>query len=415
MKFNFSKHKTKSGVPLWIFSAPHFGSVAVGVAVKAGTRDEIWPKEAGIAHALEHMHFQGTVNFPTSRHISEYIEEVGGCINARTNKERTLFYSRVPYSYAERAVHILSEQIKNSIFPEEKIPVEMKNIIQEIRKTNDNPTGRLWVESQKFIYNSHPLARNVLGTEESVQNFRKEDLASFKKRLYDPANYNFAIVGNIKPAQALKLFNKYFLETPQIISNRRGLERVERRKNKNRVIKKEIEQTHISMAALIPSAREKSFLHLGFFSQMLSGGMSYPLFQEIRDKLGLCYSISADVNPQTDIGVFDIYIGTDHKRYKEAIRKIFEVIEKHKSDKALLEKVKNSAIGDFMLGIENTGSILKKSLDEILFLGKPRDFHEIIKEIKETRIKDITNVVNKYLKPEQFYITILAPKDFKIK
>ena len=112
MKLNFSKTTTESGVPLWTLNIPTSRTVSAGVLVKAGTRDEIWPKEAGIAHALEHMLFQGTESFPTHRRICEHIEEVGGRINAWTWKEMTFYYSKVPSEHAERSVHVLSEQLE---------------------------------------------------------------------------------------------------------------------------------------------------------------------------------------------------------------------------------------------------------------------------------------------------------------
>jgi predicted Zn-dependent peptidase len=413
MEFNFIKRKTKSGVVLWILPMAHYGSVSVGVAVKVGTRDEIWPKEAGIAHALEHMHFQGTKNFLESKDLTEYIEETGGGMNAWTDTERTLYYARVPSNYIDRAINIISEQIKYALIPEEKISTEMKNIVQEIRRRNDNPTRYLYYISRKFIYNNHPLSKDVLGLEESVQNFKREDFINFKKRYYDPANFIFTVVGNVNPDQAVDLFDKYFPE--EIIENnrnQRSLDKIEIPENKRNVVRKDIEQTHISLDALTNKASDDSTLYLEFFANMISGGMSFPLFQEIRDKLGLCYEIEASMVRQSDFGRFNIYVGTDHKRYTEAINAIFQIIDKYKADESLLEKVKKLKLGELTLDYENTGYILRSAINDIIYLGRPRGFKEIIDEIQAVSINNITRSVNQYLKKDLFFTTILAPKSF---
>lgn len=414
MELNFSETKTKSGVSLWTLSSPNYNSVAVGVIIKCGTRDEIWPKEAGIAHALEHMHFQGTVDFPNNMKLTEHIEEVGGRINASTNNERTFYFTRVPSGYAERAAHVISEQIKNSIFPEDKISVEMKNIVQEIRRRNDNPQKYLWLLSKEFVYGNHPLGRDVLGTEESVLFFTKDDFLEFKKRYYDPSNYVFVAAGNITEDETLKLFNKYFEDKSKINPNKRRNEKVAAPSNKQFIKKKELDQLHISLDALIGEGKDKNSLYLEFFRDMISGGMSFPLFQEVRDKRGLCYQIFASITKRMDVGNFSIYIGTDPKRYKEAIDATFEVIEKSKSDISLLNKVKNLKLGQLMLRYENTQQIIAMAVNDILFLGAPRGFEETKKEIEEVNIENIKESVDKYLNPESIFTTLLTPKDFTV-
>ncbi|MDP2947486.1 MAG: pitrilysin family protein [Nanoarchaeota archaeon] len=414
MELKISETKTKIGVPLWTLSSSNYNSVVAGVIIKCGTRDEIWPKEAGIAHALEHMHFQGTKNFPNSMILGEYIEETGGKMNAFTNNERTFYFARVPIEYAERGVRFLSEQIEKSIFPEDKIPIEMKNIIQEIKRRNDDPHGLLWKTSQQFIYGNHPLSRDILGIEESVLAFTKNDFLEFKKRNYNSSNYVFVVVGNITEDEALKLFNKYFDNKPGRNPNKRENIKVIPPQEKQFIRKKELDQLHISFDALIGKGSDKSSLYLEFFRDMISGGMSFPLFQEVRDKRGLCYSIGASLTKRTDVGDFNIYIGTDPKRHKEAISATLEVIEKSKSDEVLLNKVKNLKLGQLALEYENTQDVIYSVTNDILFFGRPRGFEEIKKEIEEVAIGNIEESVNKYLNPDSIFTTMLAPKDFTV-
>lgn len=414
MEHNFSKTITKSGVPLWTLFSSNHNSVSIGVLVKCGTRDEIWPKEAGIAHALEHMHFQGTENFPNSLKLAEYIEEIGGRMNAWTGSERTFYFTRVPVGHAERAVRIISEQMEKSIFPEEKIPAEMKAIVQEINKRDDNPRAYLWKLATEFIYKTHPLAKDTLGLEESVLALTRNDFLNFKKRYYDPSNYVFIAVGNISEKEALELFEKYFEEKSEMEPNIRKNEIAPIQTERQFIKRKELNQLHLDMNALVEAGEDKSSLYLDFFSRMISGGMSFPLFQEVRDKRGLCYTIGSSMQKRSDFGVFDIYMGTDSKRYKEAIDAVLEVIEKSKSDEVLLNKVKNLSIGRLLLNYENTGDIIMRAMKDITFLGHPRGFEEVKKEIEEVDIDNIKQAVDKYLKPEQILTIMLAPKDFVV-
>lgn len=413
-KLNFSKTITASGVNLWTLNLPYSGSVSVGVLVKTGTRDEIWPKEAGIAHALEHMHFQGTKNFPTSQEVSGYIEEVGGTVNAWTWKEMTFHWLKVPAFYSERAVHLLSEQLKESIIPKEKIPIEMKNIVQEIRRKNDNPRDLIWVISDEFIYQGHPLAKATLGFEESVIAFTRDDFLRFKGRYYDPSNYVFITVGKITQEEALNLFNKYFSEKPSVNPNIYSPQKLKEAKNHWFVKNKDIEQLHLFISTVTGKAQEKDALYLDFFEDMISGGMSFPLFQEVRDKLGLCYEIWAYNTKWSDLGKFDIYIGTDPKRYKEAIDAALGVIENHKADENLLEKVKNLKIGKITLLYEDTAMIINQAAQDIAFTGEPKDYNQIIKEIEEVNIDNIKGGVEKYLKPDSIFFTLIAPQNFSL-
>lgn len=416
MEFNFKKLKTESGVPLWILNIPTSKTVSAGVLVKAGTRDENWPKEAGIAHALEHVVFLGTEKFSTSQVVSEYIEEIGGALNAWTWKEMTFYYSQVPAEYAERSIYLTSEQLRKSTFPENKIKVEMKNIVQEIRRSQDDPSNFVERINNKFVYKDHPLAKDTLGTEESVLAFTKQDFLNFKERYYTPDNYVFIVAGNISEEEAIKLFDKHFPEKVGEKANKRASETLDLVDREQLLIqKKDIEQVHMILSVPTCSSDNPDSQYLSFFKAMISGGMSFPLFQEVRDKLGLCYTIVADIVKWSDVGIFEIYIGTDPKRYDEAVQAIFKVIADSKSDKVLFEKTKSLIKGRLNLKYENTSNIINIAAQDIAFTGVPKGYEKTIEEIEKIKIEEVGRVVDKYLKPEQFFKTMLVPENFKEK
>jgi predicted Zn-dependent peptidase len=412
MNLNFHKLETKSKSPLWIFPQPNANSVALGVLIFAGTRDESWPKEAGIAHALEHMHFQGTEKFPSSGKISGYVEEVGGRLNAWTWKEMTFYHTYLPAEYVRRGVEILSQQISHSIFPEEKIGIEMKNIIQEIRRRNDNPGSYIYKLNNELIYGNHPLGKDTLGTQESVAAFNRNDFLNFKNRYYNSNNMVFVVAGNVDDKNIVSLFNEFFEFVPGE-KNERKIEELSDFSAKLSINKKEIEQVHLILGAIAGTAVSKDASNLELFGYMISGGMSFPLFQEVRDKRGLCYEIHGGLNKWSDLSSFNIYIGTDPKRYREAIDATLEVLEKSKSDKELLEKSKALRIGRLALDFENMSNVIRIAASDITFLGSPRGYEQIKSEIEKVTIGDIEKSVDKYLSKDKISRSMLVPQKFE--
>lgn len=412
MELKFSKSTTDFQSTLWTLPMPHSNSVSVGIIVFAGTRDELWPKEAGIAHALEHMHFQGTENFPSSLKFSEFIEETGGRINAFTNKESTFYYVRVPSAEKNKAFKILNEQLNKPLFSEDKIEPEMKNIVQEIKRKYDDPKIYSLVMSSRNLYQNHPLSKETLGTEESVIKFKKSDFLKFKERYYNPANYVFIVVGNITEKESLELINKNFQPQNTPKNNIRDGVAFTLPNKKRFVLNKDIKQMQLVLSAAIGNSDSKESLYLEFFTNMISGGMSSPLFQKIRTEKGLCYEIWASINRWSDVGKFNVYAGIAPENLENTIQEIHKVIDDSKNDEKLLEKIKKSKLGKLMLQYENTADIINIAAYDIATKNYPKDYEQLKKEIEEVNINNIESAVNKYLKPELFIETIVAPKDF---
>jgi len=412
MDLNFYKLNTRSKSPLWIFPQLSAKSVALGVLIFAGTRDENWPKEAGLGHALEHMHFQGTEKFPSSDKVSGYIEEVGGRLNAWTWKEMTFYHIHLPAEHFLRGVEILSQQIRASVFPKEKIAIEMKNIVQEIRRRNDNPGRFIYKVNGDLIYKDHPLGKDTLGTEESVAAFRREDFINFKQRYYNSNNIVFIAAGKIEENNIANVFDEFFSFVPGE-KNVRAEVKLSDSVQRTRIESKDIEQVHLILSALTGAAKSEDASYLELFGYMISGGMSFPLFQEVRDKKGLCYEIHAMSDKWSDFGNLNIYVGTDLKRYKEAVDTILDVVQKSKSDRVLLEKAKRLRIGRLALNFENMSNVIGIAARDITFLDSPRGYDQIKSEIEKININDIERVVDKYLSKEKIYTSMLVPKGFK--
>jgi len=413
--FNFQKLQTKTGIPVYVMPLPHAQSVAAGVFVKAGTRDEQWPEEAGLAHALEHMSFQGTKSFPTSKDVSAYLEEIGGYHNAWTSSEGTFYHNRVPVTHKDRAFISLGEILNEPLIPQEKIGTEMKNIIEELRMYMDNPDSFLSILNQKFLFGDHPLGKNELGTIEALSKFTRNHFLEFRKRYYHASNYTFIITGNITPDEALAGFETNFPQADFQPANNRLLIPLVEKPDRTYVHKKELEQVHVALSAPIGQGKEKPARSIQIFTVMLSGGASFPLFQEVRDKRGLCYSIHAGTSRNSDVGEFSINIGTDPKRYQEAIDVSLDVVRESKNDEPLLAKAKDMMLGSLALQFEHTGGILESAAFSTLFDGQPKGYDELMKEIQEITIDDVTSAVDMYLKPEDMRKVLLVPNELEIK
>ncbi len=294
----------------------------------------------------------------------------------------------------------------------------MQNIIQEIGRKTDNPESYLICIAKNAAYGKHPLGREGLGTEESVSRFSREDFIRFHKQYYHAGNLNFIVAGRLPRGgkkSVVRLFSEYFEGLPKAApNNRKVIATAEGR----RLFYQEKRQMAQVQAALIaptgPGYLRQVDIVLSVFDAMISGGTSFPLFVEVRDKLGLCYSIGAENIRQSDLGFFIVYVGTDPIRYSEAIEKIFEVIEASKSDNYLLERAKKLILGRMALGHGNPIGIIVRATEDIGIGGRPRESEEISELIKSVRIEDIQRVVDFYLGRDKFTRVFLTPENINV-
>jgi predicted Zn-dependent peptidase len=400
--------ETISGIPIWFLHLPYAESVFTGVMVRIGSRDEK-PEEAGMSHATEHMMFQGTKKFANSKALAKYIELVGGYDNANTSEERTFYYNRFPAKEAERGFVALSEMMRFAKFPPKKIKSEMKNIVEELRMYKDNPDHHVFELFQENVYGAHPLGKLVIGTKKSVLGFKQENFLDFVSRYYNPANFTIIVVGNISHEKVLELSNKYF--PSDFVAGKKNIQiDIDYAKPLNRelVVTKDVKQSHVILGCTTTKAINRDYLILNMFKNMISGGMSFPLFQEVRDKKGLCYRVAAYNEPASDLGCFFIYVGTS--QVDKAMKAILDVIQKSKNSEFLLKCAKKLWLGRMALRSKDDDSILENEAETILYYGKPRTNEELIERINSVTIEDVVTVVDKYLTLDRMVMTMIVPK-----
>ncbi len=406
----FIKIMTSQGIPLYACYLPHANSVTITVMVKAGTCDEIWPNKAGLAHAMEHMVFRGTEDFADNQKISAHIENTGGWLNAYTSKNYTYFQNQLPCVHIEKGIYSLSQLIRKPLLRPKDIKTEMRAIIQEIKQRNDDPSETLFDEFVNESFKGHPLGRDVLGTEKSVLSFKTDDFKNWQNKYYRPENFVFFVVGNFKLSETKKLFEKYFPENAANISGVKNNVSIVPTK-KFRQIFRNTEQSHLVVGTIVPKADNPDTMPLLVFQQMISGGMSSPLFQEVRGKKGLAYDVAACHWLYTQLSLFFVYVGTDPKKTREAIKISLQIIKKSKNSKKLMEIAKEAMIGELNLAMDNPEKILVAAIEEFNLFNKVYSLKERVERIKAVTIGQISNAVEKYLLDENRHVTlILGPK-----
>ncbi len=284
---------------------PGMKSASVGIWVNAGGRHEA-EAQNGIAHFLEHMAFKGTKR-RNALQIAEAIENVGGYINAYTSREMTAYYARVLEDDVALALDVISDILLNPVFDPREIEVERGVILQEIGQALDTPDDIVFDWLQEVSYPDQPLGRTILGPAERVSNFTRQDLAGFVEDNYNPDQMVLAAAGSVDHdaivAQAEALFgDRAKRQQPQFVPGKfQAGERLE---------VKDLEQAHFTLAFEGPNYQSKDIYAAQIFSTAFGGGMSSRLFQEVREKRGLCYTIFSSAGAYTDTGTVTLYAGT---------------------------------------------------------------------------------------------------------
>ncbi|MDJ0637514.1 MAG: pitrilysin family protein [Paracoccaceae bacterium] len=298
-------HRLSNGVRVVTEHMPGLQSASLGVWVTAGGRHER-AEQNGIAHFLEHMAFKGTETRDALQ-IAEAIEDVGGYINAYTSREMTAFYARVLGEDVPLALDVISDIVLNPVFDPQEIEVERHVILQEIGQALDTPDDIIFDWLQETAYPGQPLGRPILGPSSRVEKFDRRDLSGFVSERYLPGNLIVAAAGAVDHDAIVKLVEDRFGH----LATHQGFETDPASfKGGETRVDKGLEQAHIAFAFEAPGYRDDAVYTAQVFSTALGGGMSSRLFQEAREKRGLCYSIFAQASAYSDTGLLTIYAGT---------------------------------------------------------------------------------------------------------
>lgn len=388
----------------------NFETVSLGLFVNIGSVNEN-ENQQGISHFLEHMAFKGTEK-RTALEISYAIESVGGFINAFTSKEMTAFHVKVLKDNVNLAVDIITDIVQNSTFEKSEFEREQGVIIQEIRQLNDSPDDLVFDMFQSKCFEGEKLGTQILGSEKDILSYKPIDLDNYIKSKYSSDKMVLAASGNIEPDNLKDLAEKYTTKLHSF-----EVPAVETQVYKGGFIfqKKQLEQTHLIYGTQGLSHNDDNKFALTILTTILGGGMSSRLFQEVREKRGLVYSIFAFNSNYKDTGTFGIYAACEDKKAREVIDIVRFECEKIAQDisQEELQKAKTQLKASLLMGLESSSTRMERLANQILLHKKISMPAETAQKIENIQIDSVKNVINQILKSKPTLAVIGNGKDIE--
>ena len=395
---------------LRIIHEPTLSKVAYcGFAIDAGTRDEA-ANEQGMAHFVEHLIFKGTVK-RKAWHILNRMENVGGDLNAYTNKEETVVYSAFLTEHLERALELLGDIVFHSTFPQHEIEKETEVIIDEIQSYEDNPSELIFDDFEDMIFRNHPLGRNILGKPDLLRSFRTEDVLSFTRRFYQPGNMVFFVQGQYDFKKIVRLAEKHLADVPAVtVDNQRvppPLYVPERL-----VVPKDTHQAHVMIGSRGYNAYDDKRTALYLLNNILGGpGMNSKLNVSLRERRGLVYNVESNLTSYTDTGAFCIYFGTDIEDMDTCLKLTYKELKRMRDVKmtsSQLAAAKKQLIGQIGVASDNFENNALGMAKTYLHYHKYESSEVVFKRIETLTAEQLMEVANEMFAEE--YLSTLIYK-----
>jgi predicted Zn-dependent peptidase len=393
----YTLHKLSNGLTVLFDYMPQVASATMRMLFKVGSRNE---KESidGMSHILEHMIFKGTEK-RSAKDIAEEFDMIGGYLNAYTGKERTVYYGKVLKDDIKIGIDILSDIVLNSTYDQEELIKEQNVICQEISDAEDNPEDVLFEALFKKAFEKDQIGKPIAGTHETVLSCTRDDLLKYLSQYYCPTNSFLSISGNFNEKEALDLIYEKFGNWNNKLTNISGDGKPQYIGGDVR-IKKPIEQAHVAIAFDgVPIVDDSYYLHQ-ITSIIAGGSMSSRLFQEVREKRGLAYSISSFSTNYSDCGIWGIYGSTDAKSLNELVNVSIDELKKMTYDVSEKEvkTAKAQVKASLLMAMESSGSRSDKLVNNIATFGRVISNEEIVEKIEAITVEDVQNCMASILK-----------------
>ena len=380
-----------------------------GFAIDAGTRDEA-ENEQGMAHFVEHLIFKGTEKRKAC-HILNRMENVGGDLNAYTNKEETVVYAAFLTEHLERALELLGDIVFHSTFPQHEIEKETEVIIDEIQSYEDNPSELIFDDFEDMIFRNHPLGRNILGKPDLLRSFRTEDVLSFTRRFYQPGNMVFFVQGQYDFKKIVRLAEKHLADVPAVtVDNQRvppPLYVPERL-----VVSKDTHQAHVMIGSRGYNAYDDKRTALYLLNNILGGpGMNSKLNVSLRERRGLVYNVESNLTSYTDTGAFCIYFGTDIEDMDTCLKLTYKELKRMRDVKmtsSQLAAAKKQLIGQIGVASDNFENNALGMAKTYLHYHKYESSEVVFKRIETLTAEQLMEVANEMFAEE--YLSTLIYK-----
>ncbi|MFK7694054.1 M16 family metallopeptidase [Paenibacillus sp. HJGM_3] len=403
-----NKLQLQNGLRVILEKIPTCRSVSFGIWVKTGSRNENVTNN-GISHFIEHMLFKGTARF-TAKEIAETFDGIGGNVNAFTSKEYTCYYAKVLDEHLPIAVDVLADMFFHSLMDPAELEKERNVILEEISMYDDTPDDLVHDLIARAAYQDHPLAYSILGTQANLEAMNSDTLREYMKGHYRIDNTVIALAGNIDDS-VVELLEKHFGSFSNAGSEQAVAEPLY--SSESIFHKKDTEQNHICLALPGCSLSDPLLYPMILLNNVIGGGMSSRLFQEIREKRGLAYSVYSYHTAHLDSGMFTIYMGTAPKQTSEVLDVTMELLRglaDHSLSEPELKKGKEQLKGSFILSLESTSSRMNRLGKNELMLGKHYTMDEILHRIDAVTLDDLKELAGK-LFSHAFSLSMVGKSD----
>lgn len=400
------KTTLKSGIKVITEEMPDSESSSIGVWVRTGSRNET-RRISGISHFIEHMLFKGTKK-RTALDISREIESVGGVLNAFTSREYTAFYAKVLNKDLPKAIDLLSDIFLNSLFDQKEIEREKMVVLQEIKLVEDTPDDIIHDIFAERFWKGNPLGWPILGSKKTVGSFRRRDVLGYFGDHYRPGASFITVAGGASHKKIVELLAPSF-------GNAGGGKISARVKppaasHGAHLIRKDLEQVHFCIGVPTPPQSHPDRYKVYLLNTILGGGMSSRLFQEIREKRGLAYSVYSYLNLCKDAGSLVVYAGTSRESFSEAASLVLEEFAKLRKGVGAgeLKNAKSQLEGSMLLGLEASDNRMSKLARDEIYFGEVVPVKDIIRGIERVTVKEMTALALRVLDPGKVALTAIG-------
>jgi predicted Zn-dependent peptidase len=386
----------------------HVHSVSVGIWLRSGSRCE--PAELnGISHFIEHMVFKGTAR-RTAEDIAREVDRVGGMLDAFTGKEMVCFNTRVLDEHLPKAFDVLADIVLDPKFADEDIAREQSVVVEEIRMTQDNPEDLVHELFTQNFWSTHALGKPILGTPETVSAFTRATLRKWFHRYYAPNHMVITAAGHLTHAQLVDLVSERFAKlapseegaadpTPQPAPH------ITMRS------KHELEQVHICMGVPALPLTDRRRFAVSVLNNILGGGMSSRLFQNIRERQGLAYAIFSEMNSYRDVGSLSVYAGTSLDTAGQVVRSVldeFRRIKEEPLDDEEMRRAKDHLKGATLLALEGSGSRMSSLARYHLYFGRHFSTDELISMLEAVTADDVQQIAREFFEPSRIAASVVG-------
>ncbi len=405
---NIQKAVFTNGLTVLTEKMDHIRSVSMGIWIKSGSRHED-PNVNGISHFVEHMVFKGTSN-RSAEDIARQVDSIGGNMDAFTGKETICFNVKVLDEHLPIAVDVLSDMVLHPVFDGKEIIRERGVILEEIKMDEDNPDYLVHEIFTQNFFKDHPLGKPILGTKETVRRFNQEAILDYYGGKFAPGNMIISAAGNLEHREFVELLRERFEQLPP---GTNGWHDTPPKTNSRIILrnKKSLEQVQICVG--VPSysiSHDRRFVTY-VLNTLLGGGMSSRLFQNVREKQGLVYSIFSELNPFRDAGMLSVYAGTSRESAAKVVKAIVNEFHQLKSSpisQEELNRAKDQLKGNLMLSLESSTARMSNLARQEMYYDHFIGMDEIINRIQAVTVEDLLKSAGELFRPELIAVTVLG-------